>query len=393
MEKRTTKKPKGDHMKIMAGIDLHSNNAVCGLVDQEGRRLLHKKVPCELGRVLGVLEPYKEQLEIVGVESTFNWYWLVDGLQEQGYPVALVNPAAMDQYSGLKHTDDQSDAFFIGELARLGILPRAHIYDRKIRPVRDLLRRRMLLVHHRTSLLLSLESLHARNTGQSLSQGCVKALGPEEAAELFSHPADQLVAKEEARHIQELGKSITAVEKMVHGEVDKLRCYNQLKTIPGIGPILALTITLETGDIKRFASAGDYASYCRTVDSQRLSNGHKKGENNAKCGNKYLAWAYVEAANFARRFDLACRQFFDRKLGKRNRAVATKALACKLSKAAWHVMSQDVSFDPEKAFPIGPPTMVKSVAGSQAGQSKQGDVVAAASKRFELFKAERPQTL
>ncbi len=290
-------------MKIMVGIDLQSNNAVCGLVDQEGRRLLHKKVPCELGRVLGVLEPYKEQLEIVGVESTFNWYWLVDGLQEQGYPVALVNPAAMDQYSGLKHTDDQSDAFFIGELARLGILPRAHIYDRKIRPVRDLLRRRMLLVHHRTSLLLSLESLHARNTGQSLSQGCVKALGPEEAAELFSHPADQLVAKEEARHIQELGKSITAVEKMVHGEVDKLRSYNQLKTIPGIGPILALTITLETGDIKRFASAGDYASYCRTVDSQRLSNGHKKGENNAKCGNKYLAWAYVEAANFARRFD------------------------------------------------------------------------------------------
>jgi transposase len=349
--KKNNHKPKGDRMKVMAGIDLHSNNAMCGIVDSAGKRLLHKKVPCELPRVLEVLAPYKERLDTVAVESTFNWYWLVDGLEDHGYNVALANPAAMEQYTGLKHTDDKSDAFFLGELLRLEILPTAHIYDRKLRPVRDVLRRRLLLVRHRTSLLLSLKSLHARTTGQPLSQARAKALEPGEAAKLFSHPAEQFMAREQAQHIGQLTKSIAATEKLVLSEAKKLPCYQRLQSLPGVGRILALTITLETGDIKRFPSAGDYASYCRTVDSQRLSNGKKKGENNAKCGNKYLAWAYVEAANFARRLDPGSRQFFDRKLSKTNRFVATKALACKWSKAAWYIMSQGVSFDPKKVFP------------------------------------------
>ena len=129
-----------------------------------------------------------------------------------------------------------------------------------------------------------------------------------------------------------------------------------LHSLPGVGQILALTITLETADIKRFATAGDYASYCRCVDSQRLSNGKKKGQNNSKCGNKYLAWAYVEAAHFAKRYDAQCRQFHDRKSAKTNKIVATKALACKLAKAAWHMMREQKPYDPKRMFPsaLGP---------------------------------------
>ena len=167
----------------------------------------------------------------------------------------VVNPAAMQQYNGLKHTDDKSDAFFLGELQRLKILPTAHIYDRNTRPVRDLLRRRLLLVHQRTSLLLSLKSLHARTTGYSLSLALAKALPPEEAAKLFTHPADQLITREQAQHIRQLSQSIQAIEKMVLGDVKKLPCYRQLQTLPGVGSILALTITLETGDITSFPSA------------------------------------------------------------------------------------------------------------------------------------------
>jgi transposase len=111
------------------------------------------------------------------------------------------------------------------------------------------------------------------------------------------------------------------------------------------------TITLETVDPKRFASPGDYASYCRCVDSRRMSNGKKKGENNGKCGNKYLAWAFVEAANFAQRHDAACRKFYDRKKAQVNGIVATKALACKLAKAAWHMMSQNTDYDAGRMFP------------------------------------------
>ena len=127
--------------------------------------------------------------------------------------------------------------------------------------------------------------------------------------------------------------------------------YQVLQTMPGVGRILGLTIMLETVDPQRFAGPGEYASYCRCVDSRRMSNGKKKGENNSKCGNKYLAWAFVEAANFAQRHDLACRKFYDRKKAQANGIVATKALACKLAKAAWHMMSGNRPYDSGRIFP------------------------------------------
>lgn len=339
-------------MRIFAGIDLHSNNAVCGLVDESGQRLERRKLPNDLGQIERLLRPHKKQLEQVAIEATYNWYWLIDGLQDAGYPVVLANPAAMNQYEGLKHTDDVSDALFVADLARLGILPTGHICERELRPFRDLLRRRMLLVHQRTGLLLSLKSLYARNTGKTLTQGEVKGLELEEIPELFSHPADQLIASEQVKLVNQLKQSIGLLERAVEKVADKLPCYHRLKTLPGVGRILALTITMETADIERFAGAGEYASYCRCVSSSRESNGKNKGENNAKCGNKYLSWAFVEATHCARRLDPACRRFYDRKKARTNTMVATKALACKLSKAAWHIMKKDQDYDPKRVFPF-----------------------------------------
>jgi transposase len=112
-----------------------------------------------------------------------------------------------------------------------------------------------------------------------------------------------------------------------------------------------MTITMEVGDIERFKTDGDFASYCRMVDAKRLSNGKHKADNNQKCGNKYLSWAFVEAANFARRLDERCRRWFDRKAARTCNVIATKALACKLAKAAWHVMAQDVDYDEQRVFP------------------------------------------
>src|SRR5690348_5365255 len=108
---------------LMAGIDLHSNNVMIGIVDQDGRRVKDQKLACDLQAVASFLRPYKSRLKSVAVESTYNWYWLVDGLKELGYPVVLANPAGMEQYSGLKHADDRSDAYFLADLQRLNILP------------------------------------------------------------------------------------------------------------------------------------------------------------------------------------------------------------------------------------------------------------------------------
>jgi len=336
--------------KIMAGIDLHSNNVVIGLMDADGKRVASRKLPCELKEVVKFLAPYKKRLQQVAVESTFNWYWLVDGLQGLKYPVVLANPAGMEQYSGIKHADDTNDAFFLAELLRLKILPTGHIYDAQLRPVRDLLRRRVMLVHQRTALMLSFKSLYTRTTGQEMALSRLKAMKIKEAQELYEHPADQLIAGMQIKHIEQLSQSINTIEKGVLASAQEVPSYAKLTTLPGVGRILGMTMTMEVGDIKRFADAGNFASYCRTVEAKRTSNDKRKGDNNSKCGNKYLAWSFVEAANFARRFDPRCRQWFDRKAAKTSRVIATKALACKLAKAAWYLMAEGTNYDPQRMF-------------------------------------------
>jgi transposase len=340
-------------MKIMVGIDLHSNNALCGFMDENGRRLLHKQLPCDLASILQLLKPYKKRIDTIAVESTFNWYWLVDGLQDHGYHVVLANPAAMQPYSGKKHTDDVSDAFFLAELLRLKLLPTGHIYDRQLRPVRDLLRRRLLLVRQRTTLILSFKSLNERTLGERVPLARVKAMSPADAQARFTAPADQLLAGEQITLMDHQTAAITKIEQHILKVAEKTPAYQRLQEMPGIGKILGLTIALETGDARRFADAGNFASYCRCVKSVRQSNQKKKGENNRKCGNTYLAWAFVEAAHFACRHDDQCRRFYDRKKRKTNPIIATKSLACKLAKAAWHVMAEDVPYDATRVFGAG----------------------------------------
>jgi len=335
----------------MAGFDLHSNNVVIAMIDQEGERIAQRKVDCNLAEVERFLKPFRPQLQSMAVESTYNWYWLVDGLRAKGYPIDLANPAKIEQYSGIKHADDEDDAFHLAELQRLNILPKAYVYDPQLRPVRDLLRRRTNLVRNRTGLFLSFKSLYTRTTGQPMPLNTLKAMEPAAARDLYEHPANQLIARIELEEIASLDGSIGRIEKAVLACARELPIYAKLLTLPGVGKILGMTITLEVGDIARFKSDGNFASYCRAVDSRRISNGKQKGENNAKCGNKYLSWAFVEAANFAKRSDAHCRRWYDRKKARTNSIVATKALACKLAKAAWHVMARQTDYDPRRMFP------------------------------------------
>jgi transposase len=349
---------------LMAGIDLHSNNLMIGIVDATGKRVVHQKLACDLQAVTAFLAPYQRRLQGVAVESTYNWYWLVDGLRERGYPVVLANPAKIEQYHGLKHADDQSDAYFLAELQRLNILPTGYIYAAELRPVRDLLRRRVSLVQQRTALLLSFKSLYARMTGQTMSLSRLKGMAAATARELYEHPADQMIAALQQEHIAALNESIAKIEKLVLARARTLPGYAQLDSLPGVGRILGLTIALEVGEIGRFASPGQFASYCRMVQAERTSNEKRKGRNNGKCGNKYLAWAFVEAANFAKRYDERCRRWFDRKAARTCRVLATKALACKLAKAAWHVMSRAVPYDAERVFGRAAGNQVKGLAQS-----------------------------
>lgn len=337
-------------MKLYAGVDLHSNNNYLGIIDQKDRRVYKKKLPNELSKVLEGLEPYRKEMEGIVVESTFNWYWLVDGLIENGYKVHLANPCAIKQYEGLKHSDDTKESFHLARLLKLGILPEGYIYPKEERPVRDLLRKRLLLVRHKTAHILSFQNLVSRTLGTKMNGDEVEKLREEEVERIFSEKHLVLSGKANIAAIQFLLGRIREIEKAVL-QVAKLKGeYKKLLTVPGIGKILALTIMYETGDINRFPAVGNYASYCRCVGSTRLSNGKQKGAGNRKNGNKHLSWAYVEAANFAVWYYPYIKKYYQKKMSKTNKIVAIKTVAHKLARASYYVMKDQGVFIPKKAF-------------------------------------------
>jgi len=337
-------------MKLYAGIDLHSTNNYLGIIDEKSKRLFKKRLPNDLGVILMALEPYKEDLSGIVVESTYNWYWLVDGLQEHGHKVHLANPSAIKQYEGLKHTDDKWDSFWLAQMYSLNILPEGYIYPKEKRPVRDLLRRRLFFVRQRTANILSLQSMITRNLGTKMSARAIKKLTESDTEKIFESPHLVLSADSNIAVIRFLTEKIKKIEKEVSSQVKLRKEFKCLLTVPGIGDILGLTIMLEVGDINRFPKVGDYSSYCRCVKSERLSNGKSKGTGNKKNGNKYLSWAYVEAAHFARRYSPKAKKFYQRKMAKTNRIVAIKALSNKICRASYYVMRDQVLFDEHKLF-------------------------------------------
>jgi transposase len=336
--------------KAYAGIDLHASNNYIGIINDQDHRLYSKRVANRLDTILSALEPFEDKLVGIVVESTYNWYWLVDGLKDVGYRVHLANPAAIKQYEGLKHTDDRWDSFWLAQMLRLGILPEGYIYPKDKRPVRDLLRRRLLFVKHRTAHILSLQSMITRHLGTRMSCRSIKKLKEVDAQDLFDSSHLVLTAQSNISTIRFLSEKVKIIEKEVKSQAALSKQYQYLLSVPGIGNILALTIMLEVGDISRFAAVGKYGSYCRCVRSQRLSDNKKKGEGNRKNGNKYLAWAYVEAAHFAIRTCPKAQRFYQRKKAKANGALATKALSNKLARASYYVMRDQVPYDADKLF-------------------------------------------
>ena len=337
-------------MKLYGGIDLHSNNSVIGLLDEEDQMIYQRRVRNDLPTILEILEPHREKIQGVAVESTYNWYWLVDGLMEAGYRVHLVNTAAVKQYEGLKHGDDHTDSRWLAHLLRLGILPEGYIYPKEDRAVRDLLRKRGQLVQLRTTNILSIQTLITRNTGGRLNGNKIKKLLPDEVSELVPYEEVALAINSNLSVMQTLQEQIKILEQAIQKKAKLRSEYAALKSIPGIGTILALTIMLETGPIQRFSKVGNYASYCRCVGSTRLSNGKQKGKGNAKNGNRYLSWAFVEAANFAVRYNDTIKAYYQRKQAKTNNVVAIKTVAHKLARACYFILRDQVEFDLQKAF-------------------------------------------
>jgi transposase len=251
------------------GIDLHSNNSVVVISNEADRMVYQRRLPNDLGQIVAVLAPYREDLAGVVVESTYNWYFLVDGLMDAGHRVHLAHPSAIKKYEGLKYSGDFADAAYLAHLLRLGLLAEGYIYPREERAARDLARKRMQLVRYCTAQILSIENIVARQTGGRMKSDVIKQLTAKQVIGLGFEPDVALAVESNRAVSQVLQERIGILEKRLRARVNLRPEYRLLKTVPGIGDILATTIMLETGTVARFAQVGNFSSYCRCVTSLR----------------------------------------------------------------------------------------------------------------------------
>jgi transposase len=203
-------------MPLYGGIDLHANNSVVVLLNEQDQVIYQKRFPNHLPTILEPLSLHHGEIEGLVVESTYNWYWLVDGLMEAGYRVHLANPAAIQQYSGLKYSDDHSDARWLAHLLRLAVLPEGYIYPKAERAVRDLLRKRAHLVRQHTANVLSVQNIMARNTGARFSVKRIQELTKQELQSLLTEEPQVLAVTSSLAVLDCLRHQIKTLEQTVH---------------------------------------------------------------------------------------------------------------------------------------------------------------------------------
>jgi len=338
-------------MELYSAIDLHSNNSHVAIIDDQYKRVFYRKLANDAKLITNAFAPFRARLKGIVIESTLNWYWLADLLMENGYSVHLANPCGIQKYSGLKHADDRHDAFWLAQMLALNILPEGYIYPKEERPLRDLLRKRAHLVRVRTSLILSLQNIVMRNHGVKIHSSDLKKLTQDPVAELLKDQEELALAGSASKEtINFLTGQIQRIETAVRSKARLKEPFSKLLTLPGVGDILGMTILLETGPIERFKGVGHYASYCRKVSSRWTSNEKTKGKGNTKNGNRYLSWAFSEAADHARQTHELSRNFYNRKLNQTNASVAHHALAHKLARAAYFIVRDHVEFKEDKMF-------------------------------------------
>nr|WP_232525458.1 transposase [Pseudoalteromonas sp. 1_2015MBL_MicDiv] len=270
-------------MKLYGGIDLHSNNSVIAIINEQGETLSCKRLNNDISVILSFLAPYKDKLTGLVVESTFNWYWLVDALMDAEFKLHLANPAAIQQYSGLKYADDHSDARWLAEMLRLNILPEGYIYPRELRAVRDLMRKRMDIVQQSTKNLLSVQSCYMRHLGYKLGSNKIKQMAAirkgvdtEQVHADFSSMNTALSVISNLSLIRCAQQQINAIEGAILKQTSLSPEFINLSSIDGIGNTLALTIMLETGTIKRFDSPGNSHRITAVLKGQGTAMERKK---------------------------------------------------------------------------------------------------------------------
>jgi len=325
---------------LYGGIDLHSSNSYCGIIDKADKWVAHRRLPNKIEEIKGFFDSYKEDLEGIVIESTYNGYWVMDGLMEAGHKVKLGNPSRMGDYDGLKNSNDKTDTMWLAKMLRLGILPESYIYPKKDRPMRDLLRRRTLFISARSKILNSMGHQFQTWLCAKIGKKHLVELTEDQLYSLFNEKSLCLSVSSGIEIIKTIDKQVKKIEKELYLHLKETEMVKRLRILPGIDRILAMTVALEVGTIARFRSVKNYLSYCRLVEAKKISNKKKKGNGNRKCGNGILRWAYAEAAVHALKRERVNKYYYRLKK-KKGSPKAFAIIASKIARVSYKIMTDE----------------------------------------------------
>jgi transposase len=337
--------------QFSCGIDLHAKSMYVCVQNKTGDVLVHRNLKNDFPVFLKTIEPYQKSIAI-GVESTFNWYWLADGCHKANLPFYLGHALYMKAIHGGKKKNDRVDSKTLADLLRANLFPVAYPYPQEMRATRDLLRRR-----HRFVALRAEGYTHIQNTFSQ--QAILDPLSLEvknkstrrELCQRFSDPDLEMTIDCDLDLIDTLDQMITKVEKQIEAQAkhhDK-NAYALLRTTPGIGKMLALTILYEIHSIDRFKSAQHFSSYCRLIKVEKSSAGKSTGQERKKIGNPHLKWAFSEIILRAQVDSAPIKKYYEKLKSKHGPGKAKSVIAHKFGVAVYYMLKNGQAFD-EKRF-------------------------------------------
>jgi transposase len=337
--------------RYYCGIDLHARSMYVCILDAHGEILLHRNMPCSPELFLKAIAPYREDVA-VAVECIFTWYWLADLCSQEKIPFVLGHALYMKAIHGGKAKNDKIDAHKIAVLLRGGTLPMAYVYPPQMRATRDLLRRRMYLMRKRAELLAHIQNTNSQYNLPEIGKKISQKKNREGIAERFNEPSVQKNIELDLQLIGHYDQLLAAVELHILRAAKEHdgKTLMRLRSVPGIGQILALVILYEIHDIQRFPTVQDFVSYARLVKCSRESAGKRHGTSGSKIGNVHLKWAFSEASVLFLRANPKGQQHLDKLSAKHGKAKALSILAHKLGRAVYYILTREKTFDLNKFF-------------------------------------------
>ena len=284
------------------GIDLHVKTMYVCILDATGQVLVHRNVKSTPEAFLEVIGPYREDL-VVAAECRFTWYGVADVCAAEAIPFVLGHALAMKAIHGGKAKNDKIDSRKIAGLLRGGLLPQAYVYPAEMRATRDLIRRRLHLVRKRGQLLAHIQNTRAQYQVPEFGRRLAYPANRTGVSACFGDPIVRKSIDVDLALLERYDALITDLELTIVREAKRQdgAAFDRLRSVPGIGKVLALTILYDIHDIARFDRVQEFASDARLVKCSQTSAGKTLGSGGAKMGHVHVKWAFSEAAVLAPR--------------------------------------------------------------------------------------------